>query len=77
MTTLTRPKKRPTYTQALEIVRRLPPAEQRRLRDELVKLASVKPAEATVEAGLRPEVLANLERSLQENADAWDELSKL
>jgi hypothetical protein len=77
MTTLTRPKKRPTYTQALEIVRRLSPAEQRRLRDELAKLASVKPAEATVEAGLRPEVLASLERSLQENADVWDELSRL
>lgn len=77
MTTLTRPKKRPTYTQALEMVRRLSPAEQRRLRDELAKLASIKPAEATVEAGLRPEFLASLERSLQENADVWEELSKL
>ena len=77
MTTLTRSKKHPTYTQALEIVRRLSPAEQRRLRDELAKLASAKPAEATVEAGLRPEVLASLERSLQEHANVWDELSKL
>ncbi len=34
MTTLTRPKKRPTYTQVLEIVRGLSPAEQRRMRDE-------------------------------------------
>jgi len=77
MTTLTRSRKRPTYNQVLEIARRLSPAEQRRLRDELAKLASVEPAEATVEAGLRPEVLTSLERSLQENADVWAELSKL
>ncbi len=77
MTALTRSRKRPTYTQVLEIARRLSPTEQRRLRDELAKLASVEPAEATVEAGLRPEVLASLERSLQENADVWTELSKL
>jgi hypothetical protein len=88
MTTLTRPHKRPTYIQVLEIVRRLSPAEQRRLRDELAKLAGGEPVEATVdgpaaasraplEAGLCPEVLASLERSLQENAAIWDELSKL
>ncbi len=41
MTTLTRPKKRPTYTQVLEIARRLSPAEQRRLRDELAKSSGV------------------------------------
>jgi hypothetical protein len=77
MTTLTRSRKRPTYTQVLEIARRLSPAEQRRLRDELAKLASAEPGEANVEAGLRPEVLTSLERSLQENADVWAELSKL
>ncbi len=37
MTTLTRP----TYTQVLEIARRLSPAEQRRLRDELAKSSGV------------------------------------
>ena len=41
MTTLTRPRKRPTYAQVLEVARRLSPAEQRRLRDELEKLAGV------------------------------------
>lgn len=76
MTTLTRSDKHPTYAQVLEIVRRLSPAEQRRLRDDLAKLASVEPTDAAVEAGLRPEVLASLERSLQENAEVWDELSK-
>ena len=77
MTTLTRSRKRPTYTQVLEFARRLSPAEQRRLRDELAKLASAEPAEVTVEAELRPEVLTSLERSLQENADVWAELSQL
>jgi hypothetical protein len=50
MTTLTRPKKRPTYTQVLKIVRRLSPAEQRRLRDELARLSGVqlvRPSEST------------------------------
>ncbi len=42
MTTLTRPRKRPTYEQVLEVARRLSPAEQRRLRDELERLAGVK-----------------------------------
>ena len=41
MTTLTRPQKRPTYAQVLEIARRLAPAEQRRLRDELAKSSGV------------------------------------
>ena len=41
MTTLTRPGKRLTYAQVLEVARRLSPAEQRRLRDELEKLAGV------------------------------------
>lgn len=41
MTTLTHPKKRPTYTQVLEIARRLSPAEQRRLRDELANSSGV------------------------------------
>jgi hypothetical protein len=87
MTTLTHSKKRPTYAQALEIVRRLSPTEQRRLRDELAKLAGAEPTEAaadtalvhseSVESALRPEVVASLERSLQENADVWTELSKL
>jgi len=41
MTTVTRPQKRLTYAQVLEVARRLSPAEQRRLRDELEKLAGV------------------------------------
>ena len=41
MATLTRPKKRPTYAQVLEIARRLSPAEQRHLRDELAKSSGV------------------------------------
>ena len=40
MATLTRPNK-PTYAEALALVRRLTPAEQRRLRDELAKSAGV------------------------------------
>jgi hypothetical protein len=50
MTTLARPKKRPTYTQVLKIVRRLSPAEQRRLRDELARSSGVqlvRPSEST------------------------------
>jgi len=41
MTTLTHPKKRPTYAQALAMARRLSPAEQRRLRDELARSSGV------------------------------------
>ena len=41
MTTLTHPKKRPTYAQALAVARRLSPAEQRRLRDELARSSGV------------------------------------
>jgi len=35
------------------------------------------PKRVAVEPRPRQEVLASLERSLQENADVWDELSKL
>lgn len=41
MTTLTRKKDRPTYRQVLQIARKLSPAEQRRLRDELAKSTGV------------------------------------
>ncbi len=41
MTTITRPQKRPTYAQVLEVARRPSRTEQRRLRDELEKLAGV------------------------------------
>ena len=41
MTTLTRRKTRPTYHQVLRAVRELSPDEQRRLRDDLAKLAGV------------------------------------
>jgi hypothetical protein len=41
MTTLTPPKKRPTYNQVLKIARRLSPTEQRRLRDELAKMSGI------------------------------------
>jgi len=50
MTTLTRPKKRPTYAQVLEIARGLSPAEQRRLRDELAKSAGVQLVRPTASA---------------------------
>lgn len=63
----------PFYAQVLEIVRHLSPAEQRRRRDDLVKLANTESSAAPTEVELRPEVLA----SLEENADVWDELSKL
>lgn len=41
MTTISRSPKRPTYAQVLDVARRLSPADQRRLRDELEKLAGV------------------------------------
>ena len=53
MTTLTRPDKRPTYTQVLEIARRLSPAEQRRLRDELAKSSGVQLVRPTGSATAR------------------------
>jgi hypothetical protein len=53
MTTLARPKKRPTYTQALDIVRRLPPAEQRRLRDELARSSGVQLVRPTESIAVR------------------------
>ena len=41
MTTLARSKTRPTYRQVLQAVKALSPDEQRRLRDDLAKLAGV------------------------------------
>ena len=38
---LTRKKIKPSYQQVLQIIRDLPPIEQRRLRDEMAKMASV------------------------------------
>ncbi len=53
MTTLTRPKKRPTYTQVLEVARRLSPAEQRRLRDDLAQSSGIQLVRPTGSATAR------------------------
>jgi hypothetical protein len=87
MTTLTRPRKRPTYAQVLEVARRLSPVEQRRLRDELEKLAGVqlvRPEESamarqqgrrmarTVRAELAESVSGSLDEALREmRGRAW------
>ncbi len=51
MASLTRKKPKPSLKQLLAAVRELPPADQRRLRDELAKLAGVqlvRPASSAV-----------------------------
>ena len=53
MTTLTPSKKRPTYAQILESARRLSPAEQRRLRNELAKSSVVQLVRPTGSAAAR------------------------